>query len=121
MVTRLVEKLRRANFVAVVGPSGCGKSSLVRAGLLLALRKGALPGSASWQVEIFRPSDDPLRALATALIAGGLSNDEIAGQLALSENTVSDYASYIHGKLQVTDRAQAVVRAQEAGLGEISV
>jgi hypothetical protein len=68
MVEKLVDKLKQANFVAVVGPSGCGKSSLVRAGLLPALTKNALPNSSAWQVEVFRPGDDPLRALATALV-----------------------------------------------------
>jgi energy-coupling factor transporter ATP-binding protein EcfA2 len=68
MVDKLVKKLKQANFVAVVGPSGCGKSSLVRAGLLPALSAGALPGSAAWQWEIFWPGNDPMRALATALV-----------------------------------------------------
>ena len=36
--------------VAVVGPSGIGKSSVVKAGLVPALRGGALPGSAPWLV-----------------------------------------------------------------------
>ncbi|MFN2292376.1 MAG: AAA family ATPase, partial [Anaerolineae bacterium] len=68
MVRRLLDKLGETSFVAVVGPSGCGKSSLVRAGMVPALRKGALPGSEGWQVEIFRPGDDPLRALALTLV-----------------------------------------------------
>jgi DNA-binding NarL/FixJ family response regulator len=35
----------------------------------------------------------------------------------LGANTVRNYVSNIFGKLQVADRAQAIVRAREAGLG----
>ena len=51
------------------------------------------------------------------LIARGHSNTEIAGQLYLSPKTVRNHISSIFSKLQVADRAQAIVRAREAGLG----
>jgi WD40 repeat protein/energy-coupling factor transporter ATP-binding protein EcfA2 len=69
MVKRLVAKLADNSFVAVIGPSGCGKSSLVRAGLVTALRQGALTDSQDWAVRIFRPGRDPLRSLATSLVS----------------------------------------------------
>ena len=47
LVDELVARLAVARFVAVIGPSGSGKSSLVRAGLVPALARGALPGVAS--------------------------------------------------------------------------
>lgn len=50
------------------------------------------------------------------LIARGASNSDIARQLSLSAKTVSNYISNIYGKLQVTDRTQAVIRARDAGL-----
>ncbi len=68
MVEKLLTKLQATHFVAVVGASGSGKSSLVRAGLVTALQAGKLPSSRAWQVEIIRPGDDPLRALATPLV-----------------------------------------------------
>ena len=37
-------------FLALVGPSGSGKSSVVKAGLIPALRQGAVPGSERWFV-----------------------------------------------------------------------
>ncbi len=52
------------------------------------------------------------------LIAVGQSNGAIARQLALSTKTVSNYVSNIFSKLQVADRAQAMLRARHAGLGE---
>lgn len=51
------------------------------------------------------------------LIAQGLSNAAIARQLGLSGKTVSNYVSNIFSKLQVADRAQAMLRAWQAGLG----
>lgn len=51
------------------------------------------------------------------LIAQGCSNNDIAKQLSLSVKTVSNYLSNIFGKLQVTDRTQAAIRARDAGLG----
>ncbi len=51
------------------------------------------------------------------MIARGKSNAEIAGELVLSPKTVSNHVSNIFSKLQVVDRAQAVLRAKQAGLG----
>lgn len=50
------------------------------------------------------------------LIARGQSNAEIAHKLSLSPKTVYNYVSNILSKLQVADRAQAIIRAREAGL-----
>ena len=52
------------------------------------------------------------------LIAQGHSNAAIAERLVLSLKTVQNHISTIFSKLQVADRAQAIVRAREAGLGE---
>ena len=52
-----------------------------------------------------------------ALIAEGRGNVEIAERLFLSPKTVRNNVSTILGKLQVTDRATAIVKAREAGLG----
>lgn len=52
-----------------------------------------------------------------ALMAQGKSNQEIADQLGLTLKTVRNHVSTIFNKLQVADRAQAILRAREAGLG----
>jgi len=52
-----------------------------------------------------------------SFIAQGRSNQEIAEQLDLTLKTVRNHVSNIFGKLQVVDRAQAVIRAREAGMG----
>lgn len=51
------------------------------------------------------------------LIAQGHSNPEIAERLLLRTKTVQNHVSNIFSKLQVADRAQAIVRARDAGLG----
>ncbi len=50
------------------------------------------------------------------LMARGLANEAIADQLALSPKSVRNYVSNIFSKLHVADRAQAIVRARDAGL-----
>jgi DNA-binding NarL/FixJ family response regulator len=51
------------------------------------------------------------------LIARQQTNPEIAQRLGLSPKTVRNHVSNIFSKLQVADRAQAIIRAREAGLG----
>ncbi len=58
----------RPRFLAVLGPSGAGKSSVVMAGLLPALQKGALQGSESWRfLPPIVPGAHPVERLAGAL------------------------------------------------------
>jgi len=50
------------------------------------------------------------------LLARGKSNPAIARDLSLSPKTVANHVSNIFGKLQVADRAEAIIRARDAGL-----
>jgi WD40 repeat protein/DNA-binding SARP family transcriptional activator len=68
LTRRLAEGHDGARFLAVVGPSGSGKSSLVRAGLVPALRSGAVPGSEAWFVAEMVPGEQPFAELETALL-----------------------------------------------------
>jgi DNA-binding NarL/FixJ family response regulator len=52
------------------------------------------------------------------LIAAGLPNSAIAARLGLAAKTVGNHISAIFGKLQVAGRAEAIVRARQAGLGQ---
>ncbi len=49
-------------------------------------------------------------------MARGVNNEEIARQLSFSPKTVRNYVSNIFSKLLVADRAQAIVKAREAGI-----
>ncbi|RIK28913.1 MAG: hypothetical protein DCC56_14645 [Anaerolineae bacterium] len=61
-------------FLAVFGPSGSGKSSVVRAGLLPALKNGQLSGSEKWVQITMRPADNPFEQI----IAAGLDPTDIS-------------------------------------------
>jgi WD40 repeat protein/energy-coupling factor transporter ATP-binding protein EcfA2 len=67
-IQRLIEKLKVTRFIAVIGSSGSGKSSLVRAGVVPALKKGVLPESDTWTIRVFTPGAHPLAALAANLL-----------------------------------------------------
>src|SRR5262249_20392809 len=68
LVARLIERLADHRLLAIVGPSGGGKSSLVRAGLISALKRGALPGSEHWRyLPPIVPGSDPIAALRRIL------------------------------------------------------
>lgn len=69
-VARMLDKLREHRFVALVGASGVGKSSLLHAGLIPAVRRGALGGPGAATVVALTPGDAPLASLAAALAAG---------------------------------------------------
>lgn len=69
LLQTLVEDGHAQRFLAVVGPSGSGKSSVVRAGLVPALRRGAIPGSERWYVIDVLPGLHPFREIETALMS----------------------------------------------------
>jgi WD40 repeat protein/serine/threonine protein kinase len=58
------ERMRQEPIMAIVGPSGVGKSSFIQAGVIPRIRERA-----RWIVLRIRPSDDPLRRLASKLAA----------------------------------------------------
>lgn len=65
----LLARLERSRFLAVVGTSGSGKSSLIRAGLMPALRGGMMKGAgAGWRIAVIRPGGDPIGNLAAELV-----------------------------------------------------
>jgi DNA-binding NarL/FixJ family response regulator len=73
------------------------------------------PGSATPEVAFPELSEREREVLS--LVADGMTNPEIARRLFLSPKTIRNHVSNIFTKLQVADRAHAIVRARDAGLG----
>ena len=79
---RALGHLRTSRFLAVFAPSGNGKSSLLHAGVLAELHRGAIEGSATWPVAVMTPGAHPLTALAAELGRLGAA-DPVPGRDAL--------------------------------------
>ncbi len=72
LIAELLAYLREHSLLVVIGASGSGKSSLVRAGLIPALRRctestSSLKDGADWQVYLLTPTAHPLHAMAVTL------------------------------------------------------
>ncbi|PZG38059.1 hypothetical protein C1I98_24780 [Spongiactinospora gelatinilytica] len=95
----LVDRLATgAGVRVVVGASGSGKSSLLRAGLIAALRGGALPGSADWPIELFTPGPRPVEELAARLAAlAGTPVAGVADAVRADPGRCADYAGKAGG------------------------
>lgn len=93
-----------------------------------------LPHEPAWQrffdeVRAFLPAGSPAQEAkgfkglsgregeVLELIARGHDNAQIAARLGLSEKTVRNHITHIFEKMQVESRAQAIVRARDAGFG----
>lgn len=72
LIERLVQRLNQpeseARFLAVIGPSGSGKSSVVKAGLIPALRQDVIRGSSNWFVIDIFPGARPFEELEAELL-----------------------------------------------------
>jgi hypothetical protein len=79
--------------VTVVGPSGIGKSSVVRAGLVPALRGGAIDGSERWLVSDLFPGAQPFEELAAALRRVAVDPAVVRQQLLVAEDGLHRCAS----------------------------
>jgi WD40 repeat protein/DNA-binding SARP family transcriptional activator len=68
LTAHLLDQFRQSNFLAIVGASGSGKSSIVRAGLLPAIRSSGLDTAdrSGWQIRLITPTEHPLESIAAA-------------------------------------------------------
>jgi len=67
VTAELCRALGRSHLLTIIGPSGVGKSSVARAGLIPALRSGALTGSDQWVITDMLPGSHPFLELHRAL------------------------------------------------------
>jgi energy-coupling factor transporter ATP-binding protein EcfA2 len=93
LTDELLDKVRRAKFVAIVGASGSGKSSMLRAGLLHQLQVGQrIFGSDQWEIRLLVPGETPCRNLATAFVDDHLPRLERAEQQGKAEALIKEGA-----------------------------
>ncbi|MCA2226284.1 response regulator [Nonomuraea aurantiaca] len=114
----LLKDIRRDELAAAVRVVAAGESLLAPTvtrrlieDLVLRPGHGVAPRLAARLAELTSREAETLR-----LVARGLSNAEIAGEMVLSEYTVKSHVSRILTKLGLRDRVQAVVFAYESGL-----
>lgn len=77
---------------------------------------GAMAASRVLAPTVFPELTDREREILD-LVARGLDNATISRRLVLTQKTVRNHVSNIFGKIGASDRASAIVRAREAGLG----
>ncbi len=103
LVDFLIGRLEERRLLALVGPSGSGKSSVVRAGVIPALKAGALPGSQDWRYFApIVPGHDPLAILARLVMPREIATENTEG----------------HGKEQLSSSMPAVVKPTVAETAE---
>jgi len=93
LVTALIPRLGdpESGCVALVGASGIGKSSVVNAGLIPALREGALAGSEHWHIVKMHPGSHPYGELADALRqTAANTNPELLGHLTWGDAGIAE-------------------------------
>ncbi|RMG81951.1 MAG: NACHT domain-containing protein, partial [Chloroflexi bacterium] len=113
LLNRMVEDDPQAHFLAVVGPSGSGKSSVVKAGLLPALRHGRLPRSETWFFAEMSPGNHPMHELESALLSVATSPvHNLAQTLALDSKGLARAINQIvpqgHEMLLIIDQFEEV-------------
>jgi formylglycine-generating enzyme required for sulfatase activity/energy-coupling factor transporter ATP-binding protein EcfA2 len=90
LVDDLVNRVKESRTVFITGPSGSGKSSLVRAGLIHALKQGAIKSSERWLYATMKPGRDPIGELgrvASTLAGSTNAEDEIRAK-AVADATI---------------------------------
>jgi DNA-binding NarL/FixJ family response regulator len=103
-----------ADIVTAVRAAGAGQA-VFGAALARRMRSWFAAGPSSHEVP-FPQLTDRERTILDA-VASGMGNAQIGQRLFLSTKTVANNVSNILTKLQLTQRAEAIVRAREAGLG----
>ena len=114
----LLKDTPREALIAAVKGTVEGKTHVdptVAGKLFTQINQGSTSPDTAIAAELSERERDVLR-----LLARGLSNADIAGQLHLSEGTVRNYVSAVFAKLGVSDRAQAAIMALRHGLADVN-
>jgi WD40 repeat protein len=103
LLMRMSEDVPLTRFLAVVGPSGSGKSSVVRAGLVPALRQGDVEGSERWLIVEMLPGAHPLEELEALLL-----NIAVNPPASLMEQLQSDERGLVRAVKRILPRDETV-------------
>lgn len=109
LVEQLVSRLNERTTLVVGGPSQCGKSSLVGAGLLPALARDRLAGSAGRPQSVFIPGPHPLDVLWDAL--GRISGEPLPDIFSLEEAPGSAATRFVSEGVLVVDQFETLFTA----------
>jgi DNA-binding NarL/FixJ family response regulator len=112
----LLKRARPAEILEAVRVVAAGESLLFPTALRRLVGAAARPGSDQQRFASLTARE----AEVLRLMAAGLSNAEIAGQLYLSGETVKTHVGNVLAKLGVRDRTQAVIAAYESGFVPVS-
>jgi tetratricopeptide (TPR) repeat protein len=101
LIAKIVGRLTSTRFLTIIGASGSGKSSVVRAGVIPALRRGerladgSMPptNSGQWDIRVFTPTAHPLDALAASLTP---ESDSLAAMTGLRQDLSQDSQTLIN-------------------------
>lgn len=106
LVAEVIRRVGDEQLVSLIGPSGSGKSSVVRAGVIPAIRKGAIPGSDTWLVAQMLPGSRPFAELEAALL-----RSSIDAPASLSDQLFGDEAGILRAALRVLpdDRSKILI------------
>ncbi|MGB8491249.1 MAG: hypothetical protein WCE64_09330 [Bacteroidales bacterium] len=123
----IARKVIENRFVALIGASGTGKSSLIRCGLIPAIRKLSQEDFQSWKIVMMNPGRNPFDSLAEAISVAFPDNEykgTIRGLLKESTKGIPDILSLLHLKkdskiLLVIDQLEQLFRygQPETGTG----
>ncbi len=114
-IDRMIDKLARTRFLAVIGTSGSGKSSLVSCGLIPALRRGLIAkAGTAWRMAQFRPGSDPIRSMALALARNGVLFSDFVPEGLNLEDMIQ--ATLRMSKLGIVDMYEQALSGGEANL-----
>ena len=90
----LLRRLAAGRFLAVFGPSGSGKSSLLRAGLLAAVKRGDLKAAPAWTTVWLTPGEQPVATLAARVASlAGTSGTSGTSAESLRDDLLTDPAA----------------------------
>ncbi|NEO33949.1 MAG: hypothetical protein F6K36_26745 [Symploca sp. SIO3C6] len=114
LTDQLIDRVRQANFLAIIGASGSGKSSVLRAGLLHQLKLGQrLGGSQQWEFLLMLPGEHPIHNLVRAFVDPNLSQLERAKQLGKAEGLLREGAEGLCRLIQASNAPRIVLAVDQ--------